>query len=86
MSRLKDLYKSKVVPELVKKFGYRNQMAVPKMEKIVISMGIGRAVQDKKYLELTKKDLMMITGQCRLSARRKKAFLILSFARVSRLV
>lgn len=63
MARLKDLYKSKVVPELTKEFGYKNVMAVPKMEKIVISMGIGKATQDKKFLELAKKDLAMITGQ-----------------------
>jgi large subunit ribosomal protein L5 len=63
MARLKDIYKSKVVPELTKEFGYANVMAVPKMEKIVISMGIGKATQDKKFLELAKKDLAMITGQ-----------------------
>jgi large subunit ribosomal protein L5 len=63
MARLKDIYKSKVVPELTKEFGYANVMAVPKMEKIVISMGIGKATQDKKFLEVAKKDLAMITGQ-----------------------
>jgi large subunit ribosomal protein L5 len=50
MARLKDLYKSKVVPELTKEFGYKNSMAVPRMEKVVISMGIGKATQDKKFL------------------------------------
>ena len=48
MARLKDLYKSKVVGELVKEFGYKNRMAVPRLEKIVVSMGVGKAVQDKK--------------------------------------
>ncbi len=43
MARLKDLYKSKVVPELVKEFGYKNPMAVPRIEKIVVSMGVGKA-------------------------------------------
>lgn len=63
MARLKDLYKSRVVPELTKEFTYKNPMAVPKMSKVVISMGVGRATQDKKFLESAKKDLMMISGQ-----------------------
>jgi large subunit ribosomal protein L5 len=73
MARLKDLYKSKVVPELIKEFGYKNPMAVPRMEKIVISMGVGKATQDKKFLELAKKDLMMITGQVPLICKAKKS-------------
>ncbi len=63
MARLKDLYKSKIVPELIEEFGYKNSMAVPRVEKIVVSMGVGRATQDKKFLESAKKDLMMIAGQ-----------------------
>ena len=63
MARLKDLYKSKIVPELAKEFGYKNLMAVPRIEKVVISMGVGKATQDKKFLELAKNDLTMITGQ-----------------------
>ncbi len=63
MARLRDLYKSKIVSEMNEEFGYKNPMAVPHIEKIIISMGVGRAVQDKKFLELAKKDLMMITGQ-----------------------
>src|SRR4030042_1885303 len=73
MARLQDLYKSKVVPELVKEFGYKNIMAVPKLEKIVVSMGIGRATQDKKYLELAKKDLAAIAGQMALVCKAKKS-------------
>ena len=73
MARLKDLYNSKVVPELIKEFDYKNPMAVPRMEKVVISMGVGRAVQDKKFLELAKKDLMMITGQMPLVCKAKKS-------------
>lgn len=73
MARLKDLYKSKIVPELVKEFDYKNPMAVPRMEKIVISMGVGKATQDKKFLELAKKDLMMITGQMPLVCKSKKS-------------
>ena len=73
MARLKDLYKSKIVPELTKEFAYKNPMAVPRMEKIVISMGVGKATQDKKFLELAKKDLTMITGQMPLVCKAKKS-------------
>jgi large subunit ribosomal protein L5 len=73
MARLKDLYKSRIVPELTGEFGYKNLMAVPRVEKIVVSMGIGRATQDKKFLELAKKDLMMITGQMPVACKAKKS-------------
>jgi len=73
MARLKDLYKSKIVNELTEEFGYKNPMAVPRMEKVVISMGIGRATQDKKFLESAKKDLMMITGQMPSVCKAKKS-------------
>jgi large subunit ribosomal protein L5 len=73
MVRLKDIYKSKIVPELTKEFSYKNPMAVPRMEKVIISMGIGRATQDKKFLELAKKDLMMITGQMPVVCKAKKS-------------
>jgi large subunit ribosomal protein L5 len=73
MIRLKDIYKSKIVPELTKEFSYKNPMAVPRMEKVIISMGIGRATQDKKFLELAKKDLMMITGQMPVVCKAKKS-------------
>ena len=73
MARLKDLYKSRVVPELVKEFNYKNPMAVPKLEKIVVSMGVGKATQDKKFIELAKSDLTMITGQMPLVCKAKKS-------------
>jgi len=73
MARLRDLYKSKVVPELTKEFGYKNPMAVPQMEKVVVSMGVGRATQDKKFLELAKKDLMMIAGQMPVVCKARKS-------------
>jgi large subunit ribosomal protein L5 len=73
MARLKDLYKSKVAQELTKEFGYKNSMAVPQMKKIVVSMGVGRATQDKKFLELAKKDLTMITGQMPVVCKAKKS-------------
>ena len=73
MARLKDLYKSQIVPELTKEFNYKNPMAVPRMEKVIVSMGVGRAAQDKKFLELAKKDLMMITGQMPVACKAKKS-------------
>jgi len=73
MARLKDLYKSQIVPELTKEFNYKNSMAVPRMEKVIISMGVGRAVQDKKFLEFAKNDLMMITGQMPVVCKARKS-------------
>jgi large subunit ribosomal protein L5 len=63
MSRLKDLYKSKVIEGLQDKYQYSSPMAVPKMEKVIISMGIGRALDDKKYMVNAIKDLTAISGQ-----------------------
>jgi large subunit ribosomal protein L5 len=73
MTLLRDLYKSKVVSELKKEFGYKNPMAVPKMEKVIVSMGIGKATLDKKFLELGKKDLTMISGQMPVVCKAKKS-------------
>ncbi len=73
MARLQDLYKSQIVPELAKEFNYKNPMAVPRMEKIIVSMGVGKATQDKKFLELAKKDLTMITGQMPAACKAKKS-------------
>jgi large subunit ribosomal protein L5 len=63
MARLKDIYKTKVVPELQKKYNYGSAMAVPRLQKIVLSMGVGRAVQDKKYMDQAIKDMTVISGQ-----------------------
>ena len=63
MARLKDLYNSKIAPALMEKYGYKSKMAIPKLEKIVVSMGVGKAIQDKKYIESAIKDMTMITGQ-----------------------
>ena len=73
MSRLRDLYKSKVAPDLVEQFGYKSQMAVPRIEKIVISMGVGKAIADKKFLESAVKDLTAISAQKPLVCRAKKS-------------
>lgn len=63
MSRLKDLYKSEIVDAMVKKFGYKNIMEVPKLDKIVINMGVGEAKDNSKVLETAVKELEIITGQ-----------------------
>jgi large subunit ribosomal protein L5 len=73
MARLKDLYKSKVVSELQKEFGYPSPMAIPKLSKIVVSMGVGRALQDKKYLDIAAKDVALITGQKAKICKAKKS-------------
>jgi large subunit ribosomal protein L5 len=57
------LYREKVVPELIKRFGYANVNQVPRLEKIVVNMGIGEAITDAKVLEAAANDLAVITGQ-----------------------
>jgi len=73
MARLKDLYKSMVALQMAKEFGYKNLMAVPRVEKVVVSMGVGKATQDKKFLEMAKNDLMMITAQMPIVRKAKKS-------------
>mgnify|MGYP003468014907 FL=1 len=63
MSRLKDLYYDEIVDALIKKFGYTNKMQVPKLDKIVLNMGIGEAKENVKILENAAKDMETITGQ-----------------------
>ncbi|MDJ0610269.1 MAG: 50S ribosomal protein L5 [Kiloniellales bacterium] len=61
--RLKELYESTVKTNLTEEFGYKNQMQVPKLEKIVVNMGVGAAVQDNKKVQAAVQDLTLITGQ-----------------------
>ena len=63
MSRLKDLYNDTIVENLTKKFGYKNVMQVPKLDKIVVNMGVGEAKDNAKLLEAAVKDMETITGQ-----------------------
>jgi large subunit ribosomal protein L5 len=63
MARLKDFYKQQVVPTLQQEFGYGNIMQVPKLEKIVVNMGLGEATQNPKVLESGVNELALITGQ-----------------------
>lgn len=73
MARLRDIYRSKIVPAMQERFAYKNIMAVPKVEKIVVSMGVGKAVADKKFLETAMRDLTVITGQKPLICAAKKS-------------
>lgn len=63
MARLKEVYRSEVVPALIKEFGYKNVMEVPRITKITLNMGVGEAVGDKKQLENAVADLEKISGQ-----------------------
>ena len=73
MSRLKDLYNDEIVDALTKKFGYKNVMEVPKLDKIVINMGVGEAKDNAKLLESAVKDLETITGKKAVLTRAKKS-------------
>lgn len=73
MARLKDLYFNEIVPAMEKKFGYKNIMEVPKLEKIVINMGVGEAKDNPKVLESATKDLETITGQKPVVTKAKKS-------------
>jgi large subunit ribosomal protein L5 len=63
MARLKDYYKKEVVPALIKEFNYKSRMQVPKLEKIVVNMGVGEAIQNIKALDSAVADLSLIVGQ-----------------------
>jgi large subunit ribosomal protein L5 len=63
LSRYKDLYKDQIVDAMTKKFGYKNVMEVPKLDKIVVNMGVGEAKENAKILESAVKDMETITGQ-----------------------
>jgi large subunit ribosomal protein L5 len=73
MARLKEQYKQEVVPALMKQFGYQSVMQVPRLEKIVLNMGVGEAVADKKALENAVGDLAKITGQKPVVTKARKA-------------
>jgi large subunit ribosomal protein L5 len=73
MARLKDYYRNEVVPRLLKEGGYKNVMEVPKIEKIVINIGLGEAIQNAKAMEAATGDLTTIAGQKPLVRRAKKA-------------
>ena len=73
MARLKDLYLNDIVAGMTKKFGYKNVMEVPKLEKIVINMGVGEAKENAKALDSAVKDLEIISGQKAVITKAKKS-------------
>lgn len=73
MSRLKEKYTNEIVPAMNKKFGYKNIMQVPKLDKIVINMGVGEAKENAKVLESAVKDLETISGQKAVITKAKKS-------------
>ena len=73
MERLKEKYTKEVVPALMEKFGYKNIMQVPKLEKIVLNMGVGEAVGNPKVLDSAVSDLTLIAGQKPILTRAKKS-------------
>lgn len=73
MSRLKDLYMDEIREQMMKKFGYKNIMQVPKLDKIVVNMGIGEARENEKILEAATRDMATITGQKPVITKAKKS-------------
>ena len=72
-ARLADAYKANVVPQLMKDFGYKNPMQVPKMEKIVVNMGLGEAINNNKLIEQAEEQMMAISGQKAVVTRSRKS-------------
>lgn len=73
MSRLKELYKNEIVDNMIKKFEYKNIMEVPKLDKVVVNMGVGEAKENAKLLETAVKDMELITGQKAVLTRAKNS-------------
>ncbi|HRR92209.1 MAG TPA: 50S ribosomal protein L5, partial [bacterium] len=73
MPRLKDYYRETVVPYMMKRFNYENIMAVPKVEKVIVNMGVGDAIQNPDLLKAAVSDLTIITGQKPVITKAKKS-------------
>ena len=71
--RLKKIYREQIAPDLVKEFNYKTPMQTPRLEKIVVSMGVGEALQNKKLLDAAIEDLTTITGQKAVKTKAKKS-------------
>jgi large subunit ribosomal protein L5 len=71
--RLKKIYKEQVAPDLFKEFGYTSTMQIPRLEKIIVSMGVGEALQNKKLLDAAVDDLTLITGQKAVKTKARKS-------------
>jgi large subunit ribosomal protein L5 len=73
MSRLKEKYQKEVIPGLMSRYGYKNVMQVPRLEKVVLNIGVGEAIQNARALEAAEKDLSAISGQHPVTTRAKKS-------------
>ena len=73
MSRLREQYENEIKDAMIKKFGYKNTMEVPKLDKIVVNMGVGEAKENAKILEAAVKDMEAITGQKAVTTKAKNA-------------
>jgi len=73
MARLLDRYKKEMVPALMKEFSLSNTLSAPRLDKVVVSMGVGRATQERKRLEDAARDIALITGQKAMITRAKKS-------------
>jgi large subunit ribosomal protein L5 len=76
MARLKEIYKKEIVPALIKQFGYKSTMEVPRLKKIVLNTGVGEAVADKKVLENAMGDMQKISGQKPVVTKAKKSIAV----------
>ncbi len=73
MARLKEIYKKEIIPLMIKKFGYKNLMGVPKIEKVCLNIGAGGAKKDTKLLDAAKRSLALISGQQPIITKAKKS-------------
>ena len=76
MARLREIYRKEVVPALIKQFGYKSTMEVPRIEKIVLNMGVGEAIGDKKLLDNAVGDMTKLAGQKPVTTKAKKSIAI----------
>ena len=73
MARLKEMYRGEITEAMIKKFGYKNVMEVPKLDKIVVNMGVGEAKENAKVLDSAVRDKEIITGQKAVLTKAKKS-------------
>src|ERR1051325_6388049 len=73
VARLRKEYDEKIVPAMIEKFGYQNRMEVPRLDKIVLNMGVGEATQDKKKVEQAAQEMTLIAGQKAVITKAKKS-------------
>ncbi len=73
MARLRELYKEQIIPKMMKDFNYKNQLQIPRLEKIVVNMGLGEAIQNPKVMESAVDELRTITGQAPVVTKARKS-------------